>query len=616
MQVVVRATVGSVLALRSSEIENLTVIQELGEHTQCHLFFTRDSDTDLSLDAMIGESLSITFEDETGTVSAFDGTVSEGSQNHQINHGSAFSLTALSPSMLLDRRRTAYFPASTFADVVRRLGADLRGPSPAGDPLEYVQFGESDFDFLRRLADENGMFVRTSGAKPEVRAEFEDVGPTIVWGRDLLGVTASCRSANNGIAGVSQLMPEKRDHRFRGVRKDATWLEGAAALTAASQRVAGARQGNEGDALVQELPSRSKTLEAGRQYLEQESSRALGTSVLVDGVANNIRIRAGDTLTLEESEAFALPTRGKLGVVRVSHEFDGHLYSCSFTATPWKNWTNRQRPPRELIGGPATGTVVDNVDPERMGRLKVRLRWQDSGESTRWLRMAVPYSGNARGVHFLPEIGDEVLVIFELGDPERPIVLGAVWNGKDLAQTTDKNVAKRIVTRSGNTIQFFDEDGSKERIEIYSATGQCWVQLANNGGQPLLTIHSEGDISIEAKNEIRLKCKTLTERVESDAFRKTGGNDITDVRGNLTKKVGGKLTLEGMNIVAKAGAMLDAAAGGILSIVGSLVHIQPPGKQVPSAVVSAPSEPKTPWKKTEVPKDAPEKTSADARTRS
>ncbi len=614
MQVVVRATVGSVVALRSSEIEHLDVVQELGEHTRCHLFFTRDKDTDLSLDLMLGQPLTITLQDDVGTVTAFDGTVSEGSQNHQINHGSTFSLVGLSHSASLDRHRTAYFPASTVSDVVRRLGADLRGSAPAGDPLEYVQFGETDFEFLRRLADENGMFVRTSSARPEVRSEFENIGPTVVWGRDLLSVTASGRCANNGVAGVAQQVREKRDHRFRGIRRDPSWLEGAAALTAATQRIAGQRQGAEGDAHVHELPNRSKSLEAGRAYLEQESSRALGTTVFVDGVANNIRIRAGDTLTLEESEAFSLPTRGKLGVVRASHSFDGQLYSCAFTASPWQNWTNRLRPGRELINGPVTGIVVDNVDPEHMARLKVRLRWQDAGESTRWLRMAMPYAGNERGVHFLPEIGDEVLVAFELGDPERPIVLGALWNGADHAPTTAHNVAKRIVTRSGNTIQFFDQDSNNERIEIFSATGKCWLQLANNGGQPLLTIHSEGDISIEARNEIRLKCQTLTERVGSNAYRKTGGNDVLDATGNITRKAGMKLTLEGLNVVAKAGAMLDAAAGGILSIVGSLVHIQPPGKQVMSATVTAPPEPSSPWQQGQVPSAGPERTSADTRT--
>lgn len=615
MRVVVRATVGSALTLRSSEIELLKVVQALGEHTRCTLFFTRDKDTDLSLDAMLGEPLVVTLEDDIGSVTVFDGLVVGGTQNHQVNHGSAFNLEGCSHSIELERAQTAYFPASTLSEVAGRLGADLMGTPTASDPLELVQFGETDFAFLLRLADENGMFLRTSSTRVEIRSSFEDIGPTIVWGDDLLGVTAQCWPSNNGIAGVSHYFQDKQDHRFRGLRKEPAWSGGAARLTAAASRLAGQQHASNGDRLVNELPNRSRTLAAARAYLEQDSTRALGTSVLVDGVANNLRIRAGDTLTLEESEAFALPTRGKLGVVRVSHEFDGHLYSNNFTATPWLNWSNREKPERRHIGGPTTGTVVDNNDPEHMGRIKVRLRWLDEGDTTRWLRMMMPYTGNSRGVMFLPEIDDEVVVSFELGDPERPIVLGSLWNGKDKALSVDNNEAKRIVTRSGNTIQFFDEDGKNERIEIFSATGQCWVQLANNSGQPLLTIHSEGDISIEAKNEIRLKCETLTERVGSNAYRKTGGNNVSDVGGSLTEKVAGKLAMEGASVVVKAGGMLDAVAGGIHSIVGAMVHIQPPGKMVPPIMVSPPFEPRSPWEETEVPSHVDEKTSEDARMR-
>ncbi|MCU0650472.1 MAG: type VI secretion system tip protein VgrG [Gemmatimonadaceae bacterium] len=499
--------------LRSSEIEQLTVTQALGAHTACVLHFTRDSATDLAVDTMLGQALAVTVEDDGGTVDVFHGVVTAGRQTHQLQHGSVFHLEARSRSCALERRRTTYFRASTLADVAQRLGASLVGAPASADPLEFVQFGETDFDFLRRLADEQGMFVRTNTPGIEVRNAFDDAGLTLVWGRDLLSVTASCESANNGVAGAAHLVQEKRDHRFRGVSKDPSWLGGAAPLTAAASRVARERRGAEGDALVEELPFRSKTLESARAHLEQLSERALGTTVCVDGEANNPRVRAGDTVTLEESEAFTLPTRGTLGVVEVTHHFDGQLYRCVFRATPWSAWTNAQRPVRATVHGPTTGMVVDNVDPQRMGRLKVRLRWHDAGESTRWLRMAMPYSGNTRGLHFLPEIGDEVLVAFELGDPERPLIIGALWNGKDAADTTDANTAKRIVTRSGNTIQFHDDDPGNERIELFSATGQTWVQLANNGGKPLLTIHSEGDIALEARNEIRLACRTLTERI-------------------------------------------------------------------------------------------------------
>jgi phage baseplate assembly protein gpV len=213
-------------------------------------------------------------------------------------------------------------------------------------------------------------------------------------------------------------------------------------------------------------------------------------------------------------------------------------------------------------------------------------------------------------MHFLPEIGDEVVVAFEQGDPERPIVIGALWNGTDLAPTTAENNAKRIITRSGNTIQCFDDKG-EERIEIFSPEGKCWVQLHNNNGKPKITIHSEGDITIEAEDELRLKCKTLVEDVGSDAYKKVGGNESIAVNGSVLTTAGGKYAIEGQNIVVKATLMLDAVAGAIHSIIGAMVHIQPPGKVVPPNMGGTAPSHQSPWKKQDIPKKGEGKTSAD-----
>ena len=612
MRVTVQAEIGAVLKLRNSEMEAFEITQELSKHTRCLLHFLRDRDTDLHLDALLGQPLTVSLTDDVGTVTVFNGTVIEGSQSHQMNHGSAFTLDGVSHSWTLEREQTAYYTSNRLSDLVGKFNAKLAGSAPSRDPLQYVQFGETDFDFLIRVADDHGMFVRTSDEKPEVRAGFEDVALPLKWGKDLLAATASSRTAAHGTEGAAHRAQEKRDHRFRNVRKNPTWLGGAARLTNIATKLSD-RASNQGAGSVENLPFRSPALADARKMLEHESERALGSSVTVTGATTNIRVRAGDTVKLEESEAFRLPTQGKLGITRVVHMFDGQLYSNQFVATPWSGFSSPARPERNLIHGCTSGDVVDNVDPESMGRLRVRLRWIDVGESTRWVRVAAPYAGNERGMHFLPEVGDEVLVVFEMGDPERPVVIGSMWNGVDKAPTMENNKAKRIVTRSGNTIQFFDEDGDKERIEIYSANSKCWIQLDNNGGKPLLTIHSEGDISFEAENEIRLKCKTFTHDVSSDTFRKVGGNDTSDVSGNILSKAGGKHNVEGMNVVVKAGGMLDAVAGGINSVVGSMVHIQPPGKVVPPSMVKSPSTPKSAWEKQEPPAKGEGRTSADPR---
>ena len=121
-----------------------------------------------------------------------------------------------------------------------------------------------------------------------------------------------------------------------------------------------------------------------------------------------------------------------------------------------------------------------------MGRVRVQYRWSGGDERSYWARLATPHTGNGRGMMFIPEIGDEVLVAFLGGDPEQPVVVGSLWNGKDLAPEPAKdNTAKRLITRSGNTIQLLDDDGA-ETIEVFTPEGKCMVQLTNDG-TPVIT---------------------------------------------------------------------------------------------------------------------------------
>src|SRR5262249_25178763 len=85
--------------------------------------------------------------------------------------------------------------------------------------------------------------------------------------------------------------------------------------------------------------------------------------------------------------------------------------------------------------GVVSARVIDHNDPRGMGRLQVKYDWQEEGE-TGWARMISPHAGSDRGVMFMPEKGDEGLVAFEQGEPERPVILGALWNGVNIAPRT------------------------------------------------------------------------------------------------------------------------------------------------------------------------------------
>ena len=124
------------------------------------------------------------------------------------------------------------------------------------------------------------------------------------------------------------------------------------------------------------------------------------------------------------------------------------------------------------ITGVVIGIVTNNHDPDRLGRVKVRFPWLSGSTESHWARVATPMAGNGRGLYFLPEVDDEVLVLFERGDVRFPFVIGALWNGKDQApagNSDGKNALRVIKSRSGHLIRF-DDSEKAQKIEIIDAT--------------------------------------------------------------------------------------------------------------------------------------------------
>ncbi len=109
---------------------------------------------------------------------------------------------------------------------------------------------------------------------------------------------------------------------------------------------------------------------------------------------------------------------------------------------------------------PVIGIVTDNKDPSKLGRVKVKIPILSQQDSTYWCPIIMLGAGKNRGWFFIPEKDDEVLMLFEHGDMNRPLVVGALWNGKD--KPPDKNPGKNprrvIKSRQGSKITFDDEN--------------------------------------------------------------------------------------------------------------------------------------------------------------
>jgi uncharacterized protein involved in type VI secretion and phage assembly len=152
------------------------------------------------------------------------------------------------------------------------------------------------------------------------------------------------------------------------------------------------------------------------------------------------------------------------------------------------------------VYGVVTAIVTDNHDPEKIGRVRVRFPWLGEGAETWWARLSAPAGGDQRGVWLLPEVGDEVLVAFEHGDPRFPYVLGGLWN-KDQPPPEDLDADgadhRTLKSRSGHVLRLDDKDG-EEKIEIVDKTGANRIVITSKDNG--LEISAKGDISIKSSS--------------------------------------------------------------------------------------------------------------------
>jgi phage baseplate assembly protein gpV len=211
---------------------------------------------------------------------------------------------------------------------------------------------------------------------------------------------------------------------------------------------------------------------------------------------------------------------------------------------------------QRLVHGLITAKVKSN---EGNGLYRLDYLHIGDGVPSALARVMMPMAGGKRGFYFFPEVGDEVVVAFELGDTNFPVILGAVWNGSDpppdqANQSADNNV-RTIVTRSGHELTFDDTSGSEKvtlktqgghQIVLDDAPGQGKISLQTSGGQSLtlddtppgsvslqtsggagISMSDAGDVTISAPVSLTLKSPTITLQAALAMTLVTNGNMAT-----------------------------------------------------------------------------------------
>lgn len=147
------------------------------------------------------------------------------------------------------------------------------------------------------------------------------------------------------------------------------------------------------------------------------------------------------------------------------------------------------------VDGVMVGVVRDVNDPGGQGRIRVEFPWLGGQSQSYWAAIAAPMAGADRGVFFMPERDDEVLVAFDRGDVNHPYVIGFLWNGRDKPPTT--SVRERMIkTVNGHAIRFLDStpvNGDKGAVIIEDAHGNR-ITLSNGK----ITIKSVAVLELDA----------------------------------------------------------------------------------------------------------------------
>ena len=189
--------------------------------------------------------------------------------------------------------------------------------------------------------------------------------------------------------------------------------------------------------------------------------------------------------------------------------------------------------PGGLFYGVYPALVTDVKDPDSQGRVRVRLPWSpDAGGSAyeAWARIATLMAGNNRGTWFIPDVNDEVLLAFEAGNPRRPYVVGALWNGSDAPPESmdgagDNNL-KTILSREGI------------RITMDDTSGAVKLTLETPGGNSVVLDDGGLKITVEDSNGNSMKMETSGITITASAKVTVNASTVEVNAGMVTVNAG------------------------------------------------------------------------------
>jgi type VI secretion system secreted protein VgrG len=464
-----------------------------------------------------------------------------------------------------------------------------------------VQYRETDLNFITRLLEDEGIFYFFEHYKDKHVIVFADnqaaylkmQGETQIR-FNISGGNVPEKESVTDFVYSRRLYPGKvtqRDFNYKRINLDLT-------INKETKK----RSERE----VYDYPGNYFKQKKGGVTTQIHQERIQVTGETAEGQSNCPRLTPGSVWKLTNNDF-----EGEYLTVGVSHtgsqpqvlgEYagnEGFSYANSFVVIPSEVMIRPQLvAERPIISGIQTATVVgrkgEEIQTDDLGRVLVQFHWDRLGKkddkSSCWIRVAQSWGGLSRGAQYIPRIGDEVLIEFAEGDPDRPIITGSVYNGDNMPiNSLKKSITQsgfRTKTHKGNGFHELRFDDAKGKEEIYLQSEKDWNILVKN-------------------NEAKTVCNALVNRAGKTATV-IAGEQLHLICGNaaIVLDHSGKIVVHGTEIfISSTGALhldgkpIQLNMGGAAGISAELVPAMQAvtgaagGKAVPAPAFTLASKP-------------------------
>ena len=532
---------------RLHSFKSLRLHQPINDHHRFELSLDLDSVSERYVEGFkdgtewLGKRL-LAYEQSDGSP-LFLGVVARVSARKDSLDGGRLCVSGFSTTYLLENGENCHSWLDwTLADIVGELcekaGVKLLANPENRDPVGYVcQYNESDFDFIRRLAWKYKEWLYYDGTrlvfgKPElpdaVGLEFE---------RNLISFETGVQTLARPAKVFSYV--SKDDHGMAEPTPDKP-----SGLDELGHKAFRASMELFREPALQYAHSRVHHMKEMELYVKKKQEAETAESHYVECSTKGVWLSVGSVVKLSCSfgkriGSVAEASMGEFLVIDVTHEVgDDRFYGNSFRAIPS---VARSLPVRDVgrsVAETQVARVIGNADPDGKGRVQVQMNWQTGNMRTGWIRVMTPDGGGSesvsanRGFVFIPEVGDHVLVGFRHGDPNRPYVMGSLFNGRTGVGGFAENHLKSIRTRSGHVIEL-DDAPSSLGITIKDNKGNS-VHI--DSAEDSIVVNAEKDITFNAAETFTVNAKNMKLNVEENAIENVGKDKVSTI--------GNKVSLE------------------------------------------------------------------------